>query len=298
MKWKLSTFKSLTNTKATTQLGHFHDIRKALLTPWSRLNIKEKKQLPLWSPTVFRNDRRSGANAHALYFLVYDLDDGLTSFDTWRLFHKYLVMAHTSFSHRPQHHKYRIILPLANPIPATEWERASQAALDMWKSMVGRGEPDLGALHDKARAYFRYGIPHPESNIMADHPMFPNNYHQTAWSIGDPLDLKYDHIKIKRMDLLLSGIRPKSVKYNKPRVYSNGKTALSEVMMSSAFRSSMAVQCGGTVQGNQVRYVTCPGCGRKSVYFSIDLTLPSATKWPTCNHLNKCGWWGRFEDLL
>ena len=290
MKWKLSTFKTLTNTKATTQLGHFHEIRKALLTPWNRTAIQEKKQLPLWSPTVFKNERRSGFNAHVLYFLVFDMDDGQTGFDTWRLFHQYHVMAHTSFSHRPQHHKYRIILPLENPIPATEWERASQAALDMWNSVVGRGEPDLGALHDKARAYFRYGIPHPESNIMAHHPMYPGNYHQTAWSVGHPLDLKYDHIRIKK--------EPKRVQYNKPKVYSNGKTALSEVMMSSAFRSAMAGQCGGTLQGNEVRYVTCPGCGQKSVHFSIDLTLPSATKWPTCNHLNKCGWWGRFEDLV
>ena len=289
MTWKLSTFKSLTNTKATTVTCSMDELVKAFTIPWNNTVTREKKQLPLWSPTVFKNGRRSGANAHSIYFIVFDMDDGLAPFSSWRLFHRYHVIAHTSFSHRPHHHKYRIILPLAHPIPADHWPQASQAAENLWNEVVGRGEPDMNALHDRARAFFRYGIPHPETpDMVAHHPMFPPGYHKTAWSIGEPLELEYEHIQVKE--------KPK-VRYE-PKVYKNGKAAMSDIMLTGQFREQMAHRMGGTVQGNEVRYITCPRCSRKSVHYSLDLHLVGATKWPTCNHINKCSWWGHFEDLI
>lgn len=290
MKWKLSTFKGLTNTKSTTMTMGMDELIKGFTTPWGNGFVSEKKALPLWSPTVFRNDRRSGANAQSIYFLVYDMDDGLTSFDTWRLFHEYSVIAHTSYSHTPQKHKYRIILPLAKPILADHWDRASKAAQELWDTVVDRGQPDQGALHDRARAFFRYGLPHPhQKGMMAHHPMHPRNFHQTAWHIGHPLELKYEHIPQDA---------PKKVIPKKPRTYSNGKANMSEVMETADFRRSLAGMAGGDIQGNEVRYIKCPQCGRKSVHYSIDLNQPNSTKWPSCNHLNKCAWWGKFQDII
>jgi len=294
MKWKLSTFKSLTNTKSTTIEADFNELCKSFTTPWKRTAVKDKKDLPLWSPTTFKNGRRSGKNAEYIYFLVFDIDDGLTPFSTWRLFYQWDVIAHTSFSHRPHHHKYRIILPLKKPVPAQHWDRASQAGNDLWNEVVGRGEPDQSALHDRARAFFRYGIPHSETYVMAHHPMAPLDYHQTAWSVGQkgPLELEYEHIRVKERR------KETVVSYKTPKKYRNGKAAMNEVMLTSPFRLAMASKLGGNIQGNEVRYITCPGCGQNSVHYSIDLGLPCSTKWPQCNHKNKCAWWGKFEDLI
>ena len=289
--WRFTTFKSLTDTRATAHQCHFHDLVKGFLTSPGGNLVSEKKTLPLWSPTEFKQGRRARANATDIYFLVYDIDDGMTPFDTWRLFSDYHVLAHTSFSHKPQHHKYRIILPLQNPIPARNWGRASQAAQELWDSVVGRGTPDQAALHDRARVYFRYGIPTPPNEeMLAEDPLNPLMYHKTAWSTKSPLDLTYDHIT-----------EPTPRQPRKPvkaRAHQNGKAAMSEVMEDPTFRLAVAHKVGATIQENNARYIRCPGCGRDSVHFSIDISVPGSYKWPTCNHLNRCAWWGRFEDLI
>lgn len=287
--WKLTTFTNLRDTKAHEHTMTFTQLCKGFTVRFGDTFVPEKQMLPLWSPTTFNNGRRSGQNADEIHFLVFDIDDGFTPFDTWRLFHEYHVIAHTSYSHKPHHHKYRIILPLLHPIPATDWNRASVAAKGVWDVIVGAGEPDPAALNDRARAYFRYGIPTPASPEMtAQHPLFPSNYHQTAWNVGRPFDLKYDHITVKE---------PVKRKYI-PKVYSNGKASISEVMMDPSFRLAFANKAGANIQGNEARYIKCPSCSRNSVHFSLDPAIPTTYKWPTCNHVNSCGWWGRFEELL
>lgn len=287
--WKLSTFTNLRDTRPVEHTMTFHQLCKGFTSQYGQTFVHEKQHLPLWSPTIFNGTRRSGAAAAQIYFLVFDIDDGFTPFDTWRLFHEYHVIAHTSFSHKPNHHKYRIILPLLHPIPATDWNRASVAAKNVWNTIVAAGEPDSAALNDRARVYFRYGIPSPSSeNMTSQHPLFPSNYHQTAWNVGRPFDLQYEHIVVKE---------PVKRKYM-PKVYSNGKAAINEVMMDPQFRMAFASQCGANIEGNEARYITCPQCSRNSVHFSLDPSMPTTYKWPTCNHVNSCGWWGRFEELL
>lgn len=287
--WQFSTFRTLTDIHATRHQMTFEQLVKGFTTPVNNRTINDKKDLPLWSPTVFNQDKRSGSNAICINFLVFDIDDGMTPFDTWRLFHEYTLIAHTSYSSKPHHHKYRIILPLANSIPVADWNRASHAANEMWDKIVGRGSPDFNALHDKARAYFRFAMPSPASSEMhAHHPLFPPNYHDFAWHIGTPLDLKYDHIQIAQ---------PKKKVYT-AKVYSNGKAAISEVMMDPQFRYAIAQKCGANIEGSEARYMQCPNCKRDSVHFSLDPAIPGTYKWPTCNHVNSCGWWGRFEELL
>jgi len=288
--WRFTTFPSLTDTRTRDHISDFPTLVKGFLTSPGNKTVNEKRQLSLWSPTEFKQGRRARANAAFIYFLVFDMDDGVAPFDSWRLFTDFHVLAHTSYSHKPQHHKYRIILPLQNPIPARDWSRASQAAQDLWDTIVGRGTPDQAALHDRARAYFRYGIPSPPSDdMLASDPLNPLQYHQTAWSMGTPLDLTYDHI---------TEPEPRPRQPVKARAHSNGKAAMSEVMLDPSFRLAVAHKVGATIQDNHARYIKCPGCGRDSVHFSIDITIEGSFKWPTCNHLNRCSWWGRFEDLI
>lgn len=278
---QISLFSNIKNTRADIFDGDIGSIAKGLLNPV--MGCQEKKQLPLWSPTIFQGTR-NGANSQYVTCLVFDLDDGVTPFDTWRLFTRWKVLAYTSFSHKPHWNKYRIILPLAKPVPALEWKRASKWAKNLWNDIVGRGWMDEPALNDVARAYYRFAIPGLPGKNQA---LAPEEYHKRAyWDNGSLLELDWESI-------------PKEDPKKKQAEYSpKNHITLDAVQLDSRFRERFASQVGATMIGNTARYIRCPQCGDASVFYSIDLGMPNAMKYPQCNHKNSCGWWGSLKDLL
>ena len=246
---------------------------------------RDKNNLPLWSPTLF-DGTRSQVNAKEITCLVYDVDDGVTPFSTWQLFSAWTVIAHTSFSHKPQHHKYRVILPLLKPVPCSDWDLAHVAALELWNRVVGRGEPDIKAIKDRARMYYRFALP--ASDYPTSHPLHPRNYHNVdGWDGGDPLLLDYSHIK-----------RPEP---KKAKPLEKGKTyKKSELMLNPQVREQIASRVNASISGNVARKILCPRCSRYTVHFYIDLTgQPNPQKGAACNHRgDSCGWFGHLEELL
>lgn len=283
---EITTFTNLFNTRGVRQTCTPNVLAKALTAPMA--NNGAKNNVPLWSPTTFAGTRAK-SNAVDIWALVFDMDDGLTAFDTWRMFTDWQVIAHTSYSHKPYHHKYRIVLPLAKPIPARDWDRASTAANQFWAHVVGRGTPDQSAIHDNARAYYRYSIPNgcdPEG-----HPMHPAQYHQTAVHLdGDLLDLKYDHIL---------EAAPRHTKQTKPtQLRGSSVKTIDMAMLDIDVRQRVANAVGASIQGNTARNIPCPQCGKREVYFSIDPTSIGAVVWPRCNRQEKCQWYGKLDQLL
>ena len=116
---------------------------KRMIEPVS-YNATDKNKLPLWSPAVF-DGNRAQANVIEVSCLVYDIDDGIAPFSSWQLFAQYKCIVHTSYSHKPHHHKYRLILPLAKPVPVKDWQQFWRAAAELWQTVIGRGEPDMPA---------------------------------------------------------------------------------------------------------------------------------------------------------
>ena len=181
-------------------------ICQGLSTP-IHTSIEDKSRLPLWSPTTF-DGTRSTKNAQSISMLVYDMDDGDSSFDVWCLFAQrgWTTIAHTSASHSPNHHKYRVIIPLVSPLPKSDWDRVWRASFELWMDVVGIGVPDTKAIKDLARVYFRYGWTRDSKLEMDDgskvwpqsHPCSPAQYHRSGYWIGRPLELKYDHIQLPK----------------------------------------------------------------------------------------------------
>lgn len=283
---KFSMFDSLTNTRVKPTIMTLDSFAAWLTT--TKGKHTDKKSLPLWSPTVFSSEYRSKSGAQEITCLVYDIDDGISPFDTWRLFASYYVIAHTSFSHKPNHHKYRIVLPLAKPIPVADWSRAYQAAQNLWDSVVGKGTPDQSALHDAARVYFRFALPVNAEGIADAHPMATHHWHKVSVHQDTLLDLDYSNIQEIE--------KPKEHTY--VRKYSNGKGSLQDAYEDKNVRLAIATSKGASIQGNEARFIVCPKCTRKSVHFSIDPTIAGGTKWPTCNHANSCNWWGTFAEII
>jgi hypothetical protein len=268
----------------TPQIVDFdiNTINLGLTTPVQTTNQKDK--LPLWSPTIFKQNR-SGANALYLTMLVYDIDDG-TSLDSWRCFADHHVIVHTSFSHKPNYNKFRIIIPLKTPINAKDWNRAHIAAIDHWNKRVGVGSPDMKAIKDVARIYYRYSIP--TNNQSKDSPLSPSNYHYSTYWNGELFDLKYDYVEIEKKEY-------KKIKYER-----NKSLDLADVMLDTNFRYQCANRLNANIVGNSAKHIPCPSCNRNSVVFSLDISVPNSIKWPKCNHIGagKCNWYGGFEMLM
>lgn len=277
-KYKISLFDSHYVREPQQVEVSLRNLAKALMMPSKPFPVREKKSLPLWSPTIFAGNR-SGANAIEISCLVFDLDDGTDW--AWRLgWDEYHYIAHTSFSHSEQVHKWRIILPLEEPVIATDWKRASQAAKQLWDKVVGEGEPDSSALTDCARMYYRYATP-----ARGDNHLQAAKAHKGSKF----LRLDYSHI-------------PKEEK--KPRYHRwvsrkpGAKVGIEALFHNPEFRMGIASKVGASINGNVARDILCPQCGKREVYFSIDPSLPHAVLWPHCNRANKCQWWGRLEDLI
>lgn len=88
-----------------------------------------KRDLRLWSPALYMPDTKRGSeNVIHLSCLVLDYDEGssiATASATWQ---DYFHLLHTTFSHKPERPKFRLILPLAEPVPAAEWHKVYEWA--------------------------------------------------------------------------------------------------------------------------------------------------------------------------
>ena len=266
-------------------------IGQSLTTPGEPVG---KNNLACWSPTFFTEGRtRSKAAAKEITMLVYDMDDGIAPIDSWRCFSRWTVICHSTYSHPPAHHKYRIILPLEKPVPVGDWGRAAAAACLLWEEMVGRGSPDPKAIKDPARMYYRYAVP-PAGDYMVGDPMNPWNLHQAHFhrAYHDDgrdlyLELDYSHIEEEK---------PRAV--SRPVPNRKGQYDIGDLMEDFEFRSAVADRMGATIQGNEARFRRWPQCKRDSAHFALDLRMPAVKKSAECNHRESCGWWGNLKALM
>ncbi len=63
-----------------------------------------------------------------------------------------------------------------------------------------------------------------------------------------------------------------------------------------AVRAAMARELGAKVAGEPPKAsgIVCPSCGKKSIWFYIDVDRMTTAR---CNHQNSCGYWGSLYDL-
>jgi len=100
-----------------------------LLTTFHEL--ANKRLARCWSPTLYAEGHTSRANAGvaSVSALVFDMDK--VPPDPERLAGVYWI-GHTTWSHKPETPKWRVVVPLAEPVPATSWRdvwRRARAAL-------------------------------------------------------------------------------------------------------------------------------------------------------------------------
>ena len=112
-----------------------------------------KNRLPLWGPTTYglpfleegKPVCRRASNAELLSMVVLDVDDG-TSVDEL-IEPGVFCLAHTSWSHTADAPKWRVIYPLAEPVPASQWS-------DTWRGVAAKWPSINSSTKDPSRIYY------------------------------------------------------------------------------------------------------------------------------------------------
>jgi hypothetical protein len=119
-----------------------------LATLLSRFEVlQDKRRGRCWSPTTYAAGHTSRGNAgvEAISCLVFDCDR--VPPDPKRLESVYWL-GHTTWSHKPQSPRWRVIIPLARPVPARQWT-------DVWQRARAALCPEADpACKDPSRAYW------------------------------------------------------------------------------------------------------------------------------------------------
>ena len=95
--------------------------------------VAAKADLPGWSPASFRGDRRGLEYVERLHALCFDLDDGTTFDSACAMWANNWAFVHTTFSHRADLHRLRVIAPLSRPVDSVEYGI-------VWRALARRQE--------------------------------------------------------------------------------------------------------------------------------------------------------------
>jgi hypothetical protein len=86
--------------------------------------VRSVKDGPAWIPVTLKDQSqgRNQSNVDTLNCIVLDVDHGMTFDAAAKLIKEwgYEAALHTSYSHTPEAHRFRVIMPLATPLAATE----------------------------------------------------------------------------------------------------------------------------------------------------------------------------------
>lgn len=270
--WSISLFKGLRATAPLAKQygqGQLSD----LLERWRV--VDDKADLPMWSAASWPEGATTckGADVIEVSCLVLDYDDGQSIEEALRRWSRWAHLVHTTASHTEAAPRFRVVLPLAQPIPAPEWPR-------VWR-WASRGQRIDEKAKDAGRRFFLPGgLPTTLREVRKDfrRPLL--------WLDLDTLPQMPRPVEIPRP--------PPPPKVTLP--YSQAVREVAERLKTDpASRERAGLLLGGRVHGEYIRDVNCPGCARPSLYWPV---IPAKTPKALCGHKNSCGQSYWLDQLL
>lgn len=224
----------------------------------------QKSSLAAWSPAIFNGTRRK-RNVSLVTCYVLDVEDGSSLSTAWGAMPEFACALHTSWNHTEESPRYRLVFPLAEPVPAVHWKKCW---VHMYRQMVERGlEPDPKCVNPD-RLYFLPAVQHqwsPRASVSRS---------------GDLLRLdwgKIPDLETGRNKVVIRSSRPGVKDYRDPAV-----------------RLELAHALGADIDGERAFHIMCPRCGRRDVYYFLE---PERRLRARCNHERNCGWEGHLSEL-
>ena len=277
MEWDVSIWASARERSPLARRPDWCRLQRTLTRPIVVGDVA-KAELPAWSPTTYREGSTRGLRGVShVTCLVLDYDDGTTigeAVETWK---PWPGILHTSISHGADVPRFRVILPLLEPVPTHQWP-----AVWAWAFRHSGGTIDPKC-KDASRIYFLPSIRAEDSPWEAQ-----------AWTPW--VDYLGEHIPWA--DELAALEAPPPVTPRPPLAVKarHRDRALAALLRSDPYaRLELARQLGAATDGETLaRRVECPQCGRRDVWFPIH---PARRASAQCNHISSCGWFGDLFTL-
>ena len=240
----------------------------------------EKACQKCFAPVSFKENRRLGEKVEYFTMMVWDIDDGKTTYDDILKKIKdtdLRFIMHTSYSHTPQKHKFRVIFPLVKPIPVAYFEAYKEVVITAFLQMSGGNFIDEQAIGNRASTYnCAYLTPH----------------YRGDWNDGDNCVCIFDKVqerfeKIQRrksMDLLNKQFASSSSRARHVCHIDDRRDRIARLNTDETVRGIFASFIGARRVGEYWKKWTCPHCGKR------DATSFHARHGRAfCNHNNSCG---------
>lgn len=272
----ISVFENAWDNRPTPKCCTLAGLVRALTT-FPVIETANNMTLPAWSPARFANGAaRKSAAVRDVSCVVLDFDAGDpdNALSAWT---GVLTVLHTTWSHTPEAPRFRVVVPLARPVPLARWSEA-------WTLAAARAPGADPACKDPARLYFRPAIAKSEAP------------HFARVQDGALLDV---------MALLPDDPPPVTPAIGPARAPLCVPARLREHAVSVRIahdpdtRERIAADLGAAVTGasdaRRATQISCPACARPSVWFYL---APSRLRRARCNHRGSCGWVGPLDELL
>lgn len=239
----------------------------------------EKKNLPCWSPAEFDGEGVKSQHVKHVTCAVYDIDEG-TKFDDHILFKEYQYIAHTSYSHTVKNNKWRLIIPLAQPVEKKLWPYAWKQLNALFKKITSAAAD--AACKDARRFYYL-----PCENQVWD--CYINNEGKTI-----NIDIKKCNEQYKKdLEKQKRHIEKQKKRAqniaNLPHYMIDVKEEISlKLAYDTQYRLEFANKIGGIntyTNPQRIEKWICPECGRNDATYYYVNPLGNST-WARCGHLD------------
>lgn len=264
----------------------FDKLAEILTRPRDGIKTDKTCTIPAWSPASFRGGLCSENVTH-ISCMVYDIDDGLR-FEEHSSFHHWQYIAYTSPSNTWAHHKWRLVIPFEEPIPAQYWPWVWKHMIREFQkytnSLLNGGNVDM-VCSDPRRFYF-FG----KKGDFFD--SYVNDTGYNYWVNMEQIIKTKEQEEADRRRYLKEQAEKLKQLTNRPI---RNRDAYEELRMqlnlNPQYRETLANRIGATVTGGAnpraIRW-ECPLCKRKDATFFY--IFPGANKLSAfCNHQKSCG---------
>lgn len=238
------------------RVGARHEVTwPELVTALSTADVvPTKDRARVWAPAAFAGNRRRKAHVIELSALVLDYDAGTSPAEAVQAWGQYTGCLHTSFSHTPQVPRFRLVIPYSEPIKPWRHDHAFA-----WAQTVLASDP---ACKDPSRIFFE--------PVVSPGGVF--DFQEWTGRLLDPADIP------------APPKQPIAVLPKTPLPLALHKR---EEAMSPEYRRQWALARGGTIVDTRAKGMTCPGCGRPSLWLYLGNDAYGASAY--CDHKNTCG---------
>tara|TARA_B100001287_G_scaffold128270_1_gene108083 strand:- start:12 stop:929 length:918 start_codon:yes stop_codon:yes gene_type:complete len=255
--------------------------------------VNSKKDVCLFSPCWYNVPIRQKKWVKQVTMIVFDIDSGIEYPDMDKINPEFLDvfwMVYPTFSYTPEHPKYRVIIPLAKPVPGYVWGKIWE---DQIKPIFGKfmNDDSLSIHPDKAckdagRVYY---LPSKKKGKEYPDPILYNGkkYFDLKWTKPVEVPAKKPQYGYKGLKHATHDSIDRMTRYRLNHT-EDGRIALAQ-------RQNLKIY------NDRVEGFPCPSCGRNHTFYYTKVSKTEYCKRTNkklrdyfssaqCKHVGNCGW--------